>query len=1036
MSEQLQVLERSQEKINEAFVQADIILMRKYMPEIGSYPIKELSSAIELTNMNSVLRMNKIEKIVFDAEENNLDKLMNVYNSVALCGGAIIHIILSDGDSVEYYIGTRTNDINEIATCQSALLGTFEGNFPGSKLRQQDKNGLNACLEKVFSSNEREQGKIISVVSGIPGFRNEDTKEFVQGMEKLIDSMAGKAYAMITIAEPVSDEQLLRLEGSYEELYTQLSPFAKVTQTYSESDSSSLAENISDAVTESVASTVGSSTSKGTTMSHTDNESTSRSKGLSILTLNRGKTTTSGSSDSVSEQASYTYSDSRTDTTGSTRTTGITDTVTTTTGKTWQLVQDNRRVTDLLQKIEKQIERIEDAKDTGLWNTATYCIADDTQTSKILAGTLQALCRGKKNTIENYSINTWTDPYKLKAIESYLKKMVHPVFEMRVGHEQVELSPSSLISGSELLITAGLPQKAVSGISVSKMVSFARNVTIEDDDYQAGERVELGNVFHMGKTEKTTIELDMESLSAHVLITGSTGSGKSNTVYRLLSEVRKKGIPFLIVEPAKGEYKNVFGNDADVTVFGTNSKVAPLLKINPFSFPEDIHVLEHIDRLIEIFNVCWPMYAAMPAILKDAVLQAYQVCGWDLENSENNRDANCYPTFKDVQTQIRNVLDASDYSADNKGDYTGALVTRIHSLTNGINGQMFTADESDSSVIFDKNTIIDLSRIGSQETKALIMGIVVMKLSEYRMSSAKGSMNQPFKHITVLEEAHNLLRNTQGKSSSEGADIAGKSVEMIANSIAEMRTYGEGFVIVDQSPGAIDISAIRNTNTKILMRLPEESDRQQAGKAAALTDNQVPELAKLPKGVAAVYQNNWLDPILCKIRKADVREELYHYHARDCYEEESSARKMIAMLLVGSRMDEVLDISAELIRRNIERLNLSTESRMLICDTLDQLENGDNPSTLEEEAFAKLSEVVCEVIKYDSIKNIVNAVDDVKGVQERIHIGLVSIVGFVSIELELAISQCILRKMVSENKDKVSLYSKWRQYAVERRKRV
>ncbi|MBS8061457.1 DUF87 domain-containing protein, partial [Streptococcus suis] len=88
------------------------------------------------------------------------------------------------------------------------------------------------------------------------------------------------------------------------------------------------------------------------------------------------------------------------------------------------------------------------------------------------------------------------------------------------------------------------------------------------------------------------------------------GTGKSNTVYQLLAQAREKGIKFLVVEPAKGEYKQVFGSDEDVAVFGTNPTITPLLKINPFSFPEGIHILEHLDRLVELFNVCWPMYAA------------------------------------------------------------------------------------------------------------------------------------------------------------------------------------------------------------------------------------------------------------------------------------------------------------------------------------------------------------------------------------------------------------------------------------------
>ena len=191
------------------------------------------------------------------------------------------------------------------------------------------------------------------------------------------------------------------------------------------------------------------------------------------------------------------------------------------------------------------------------------------------------------------------------------------------------------------------------------------------------------------------------------------------------------------------------------------------------------------------------------------------------------------------------------------------MVTRVNSLTNGISGQIF-CDNYDipNSVLFDQNTIVDLSRVGSNETKSLIMGITVLKLSEYRMAK-NTQANSNLRHITVLEEAHNLLKKTSNES--VGSNVIGKSVEMICNSIAEMRTYGEGFIIVDQSPTAVDISAIKNTNTKILMRLPEKNDSDAVGNAVGLNDEQKKELSRLETGVAVVMQNNWLEAVLCHI---------------------------------------------------------------------------------------------------------------------------------------------------------------------------
>ena len=379
----------------------------------------------------------------------------------------------------------------------------------------------------------------------------------------------------------------------------------------------------------------------------------------------------------------------------------------------------------------------------------------------------------------------------------------------------------------------------------------------------------------MNHEEPTSVSLKRDSLASHTFITGSTGSGKSNTVYRLLLEAQEQGVNFLVIEPAKGEYKHIFGNDSAVSVYGTNPAIMPLLRLDPFSFPEGIHVLEHIDRLVEIFNVCWPMYAAMPAVLKEAVEKSYEDCGWDMTLSVNEYGSGLYPNFADVARNVRQIIDSSEYDAENKGAYKGSLLTRLNSLTNGINGMIFTSDELTNTELFDKNAIVDLSRVGSSETKSLIMGMLVLKLQEYRMT--QGRMNSKLEHITVLEEAHNLLKRTSGPHSAEGADLTGKSVEMISNAIAEMRTYGEGFIIADQAPGLLDMAAIRNTNTKIILRLPDLEDRQLVGKAANLNDVQIDELAKLPCGVAAVYQNEWVQPVLCKVVRFWGKESRYRY---------------------------------------------------------------------------------------------------------------------------------------------------------------
>lgn len=583
-------------------------------------------------------------------------------------------------------------------------------------------------------------------------------------------------------------------------------------------------------------------------------------------------------------------------------------TITAMLGKNEGITQNytNYNVQHALELLKEQMKRLEQSTALGMWDFAAYVLSEDPNVANNVAHSYLALTLGEDSYMSKSAINTWRgnvedEAGQAKEITEYIKMLRHPMFGLNPGvvgkvegdevkvevDEDTELivyppivTATTSLSGKELAYSLNFPQKSIAGLPVLECVEFGRNVVTYDEVRQDALEIGLGSVFYMNHTENTKVSLLKNSLASHTFITGSTGSGKSNTVYHMLDRARKQGVKFLVVEPAKGEYKNVFGGRKDVTVFGTNPKLSQLLRINPFSFPENIHVLEHMDRLVEIFNVCWPMYAAMPAVLKNAVEKSYVDCGWDIVKSENKYGEELYPSFADVARNVKEIIDSSEYDAENKGAYKGSLLTRLQSLCNGINGMIFVADEIPEEQLFEENVIVDLSRVGSSETKSLIMGMMVLKLQEYRMSSASG-MNAELNHITVLEEAHNLLRRTSNEQSAEGSNLLGKSVEMLSNAIAEMRTYGEGFIIADQAPGLMDMSVVRNTNTKIILRLPDQADRELVGRAANLNEDQITELAKLPCGVAAVYQNEWIQPVLCKVDLFETPEKPFSFNPDD-----------------------------------------------------------------------------------------------------------------------------------------------------------
>lgn len=627
--------------------------------------------------------------------------------------------------------------------------------------------------------------------------------------------------------------------------------------------------------------------------------------------------TSHGTSDTISQQESH----------GTTDTRGM--------GRTQQVELCNKSVEELLERIENQLKRAKESEDYGCYKCAAYFLTSTPSTAILAANTYRALMVGEGSSVESGAVNVWqNDEAQVAQLREYLKRFMHPVFARPLwagAPDSLLYTPATLVSGRELPMHLGLPTRSVHGLPIIEHAEFGRNVP--DETVPDADKMELGKIYHMGREEKADLILNRQALTAHTFITGSTGSGKSNTVYELLRQLDAGGVNFMVIEPAKGEYKNVFGGREDVHVFGTNPKITELLRINPFRFPEEIHVLEHIDRLIEIFSVCWPMYAAMPAVLKNAMLQAYEVCGWNLETSENEYNKDLFPTFQDLLTELVDVIEHSAYDKEVKNNYRGSLETRVRSLANGLNGQIFSADEIPEKQLFDENTIVDLSRVGSLESKSLIMGILIMRLNEYRMTSCT-EMNNPLKHVTVLEEAHNILRRTSTEQTEEGSNVAGKSVEMIANAIAEMRTYGEGFVIADQSPGAVDISAIRNTNTKIIMRLPDEQDCQLAGKAAALKDDQLDEIARLPKGVAVIYQNNWTEPVLCKINKFEGVEKRYQY--KTCATDRK-AEMMSAILLknlLKKEKGEPLDLNLRQLQDLLLKISMPSKTKIAALKAL------------------------------------------------------------------------------------------------------
>lgn len=991
----------------------DDVVLKSYLKRLDSM---DIASMPEAEGVDYSIVLFKINRMVYEEDEFATDKFISAISSMSFADCSVFLVIDGYRDKTDFYLGVKNNDPKRTtASVADTFKSSLVGQFPGIDIDDCSivEKGKKSSLQEQVLRRISNASSLSSYV-GIPAFKDEDgkydNKNYVQGTEKLAQAMQGKRYTAIILASNLTTDVVTEIRNGYETIYSQLSPMSTQQLAYSTNESLANAINRSKGVTQGKTKThtIGESHTNGTSSSHSKSDSeTKKSKtavccsvlggvlsavgfglmstgagaaiGMPLMVMaaggamsavgaagkskTTGTTDTYGTSQSDTENRSMSdaesHSETFTDSLGKTATIGS--------SKNYTLTIHNKHIEELMKRIDQELERISMSESTGLWSVASYFFSydNDFASAESAATIFKSIMQGEESGVETSAINSWIDnSQKMKMLTSSVCHLSHPVFRnnLTVNGENIKVENSSLLSSKELAMLLSLPHKSVPGFPVVEHVSLAKEV-IRNNESLMKREVSLGCIYDLGKAyTENRVKLDVKSLTQHVFVTGSTGCGKSETIYKLISETKQVGAKFLVIEPAKGEYKNVFG---DVNVFGTNPLIMPLLRINPFSFPAGVHVLEHIDRLTEIFNVCWPMYSAMPAVLKKAMLDAYESCGWDLRLSVNrlSQGEDVYPSFLDLFLSLEKVITESAYSEEVKSNYSGALLTRVESLTNGLNGEIFSVNELSNMVLFDENCIIDLSRVGSQETKSLIMGILIMRLSEYRMTGAN-TPNSALKHLTVLEEAHNILKRVSTEQSQEGSNMAGKSVEMITNAIAEMRTYGEGFVIVDQSPTSVDKAAIKNTNTKIVMRLPDEDDRKVSGKAAGMNDKQIDEIAKLPTGVAVVYQNDWVSPVLCKIDRMENSRVIFNEQKDSILElnSENHIKNIIEFLLAGQTENTQKAFDVIQIEKSVRAFYMPSKVRMALLDTIEEYKKNNHISLWNSVSIYDLSSLLTDLL--------------------------------------------------------------------------
>ena len=807
-----------------------------------------------------------VKRVTFEDEAPRKEAIENVLSSMRLKGVNFLYIIRGCKDHVEFYYGIVRNTIikgsvnGEDNIKESILKKSIEGNFRGSDVELVDEQKTNAILTELRNK------RFVSCIDGVPGINKDEAANF-QGVDRLVDTMLGEDFLFVVSAFYLNQGIIDHLKTNVCSFYDQMTPLAKNTEQRGSSEGYSKSTGKTVGTNESKSDSRSNSDSKGFTKSTTTSQTKSKSNIQESGT--EGSSNSEQSSSSHTEQQSSGLSKSESSTEGNN------------TGKstTFSFERSKKNVQDWMAYAEDfLLKRLDYGQGKGLFMTNISLFADNKLTLKRLENTATALFSGEAGNKTPLIVN---EDLKEIYVDNVRKLQIPKVrFDRAMSEKEVAVRTAlsqyvaskkgesigywgTWMSVNELGIIAGLPRKEVVGLSLNEEVDFGLNY--DSNGIAASDRLGLGRLVQSGIVKDVPIYLDKNVLNKHVFVCGVTGCGKTTTCMTLL---HKSKLPFLVIEPAKTEYRILTNEDSTVLVFTLGKEDAPF-RLNPLEFLPSETISSHIDMVKASIEASFDMEAAIPQIIEAALYKCYEDKGWDVMTGKNKYyddpfadGVYSFPVLSDLIECTQKVVKEQGFDERLKNDYIGSIKARLQGLIVGSKGVMLNTPRSiNFETLLNRKVVLELENIKSGTEKSLVMGFILANLNE--AIKYKFAQDKRFKHITLIEEAHRLL----SKYVPGDSPCKKNGVETFADMLAEVRKYGECLIIADQIPSKMAPDVLKNTNTKIVHKIFAQDDKEAIGNTLSLTDEQKGYLSNLNTGRAVLFTQGWEKSIQVKIDK-------------------------------------------------------------------------------------------------------------------------------------------------------------------------